>query len=1316
MADLRITDLPVANIVLNDDVFYVIQEGFSRQLSAANLYSYITDATLRGNLGLDPNVELLDSNTDYIINPDITRTNFVVDSFDSQYAYLYDGYEGQIKVLSLSNTYTSANGGQSGTVILDNSNANIAGNTVLTFARPGDTSILMFSGNSWLVLGTTPGFRTNKSGSTDDLQEGSNLYFTSQRSRNAISAGDSTIIYDSSTGQIRANVGFLANIDISTFSTNNLPEGNSNLYFTVARVSNAVQPDLANLRADIERPMGNTIFVSTLGDDNRNGLTMGNAVANIHTALSIVQSMLSNTAYTYNKTKCRRDTRLIVDSIAFDLAYEGNTQSTFAGLQYYAQSSSAIPTQSEETIAAINYIKTITANVILNSNVANTYLYGSNVSRTSGTASNANVLTMFNTNYDLVANIIQGGTVGVTDRIVPNGFPAKVEANILNAANLIIANKQFIQEQTVGYIKSTYPGFFSNANNFIDVANAETKCYRDTGYILDTVLFDVKHGGNRQSIQSGVYYYNFNANVSQINEQVVQTGAAYNFIKSVIPFIVTANANGYVELQSNVAQNTLAATAATLAEANTVSNVITIITDIISLGPNVAPTKQPIGSNLSSNSNVVNAAKLILANREFITEEVIRFVDTTYPDFGSEANVRPSWYSIRVASGEYTLWGNPLTIPARTSLLGADLRTTTIYPENPTDDMFYVNNGIYINGFTFRGHLSPAAVVAYNPDGSAGVISTSPYVQNCSSITSTGTGMRVNGSHVLGLKSMVLDAFTQTNSGGIGVHMLNRGYTQLVSLFTICCNISVLAESGGFCSITNSNSSFGTYGLVADGVSVPLYSGKVISNSSGRSWTITNLTQRPNIGDAVLFANYNQAKCSRDTGLIVDSLALDLAFTSNTQSSFAGLQYFAQAESEIPGQAEETVAALNYAKVLATNVVINLGQASYYQATNNQIYANASPGNSYTSNLIGSEFDLITGIIQNGTVGITDQIIPNEYPANTNPSVLNAANLIQSNKTFIASEVLAYVNNTYPSFTYDSNLCFRDVGYILDSITFDLRYTGNRQAITSGVYYYNYNANVTQINNQVVQTGAAYEYIKTMMPAIVTANSNAYTRLQTVVSQNTTAAPAATLSQYLYVSDSIDLITTIISDGPSAAPTKRPIELTANTNANVINATKLIISNRDFIRAEVLEYVNRNWANISNGTVDFYSVDSSTNLIANTATVTLLTRYIGTMYPNVTVSFHQPSYISASGHTFEYVGAGNELATALPYAGGVPIQENEVVETRGGAVYYTSTDHLGDFRIGNELLFQRATGTINGRTFNKSLFAVMTPYILALES
>ena len=73
------------------------------------------------------------------------------------------------------------------------------------------------------------------------------------------------------------------------------------------------------------------------------------------------------------------------------------------------------------------------------------------------------------------------------------------------------------------------------------------------------------------------------------------------------------------------------------------------------------------------------------------------------------------------------------------------------------------------------------------------------------------------------------------------------------------------------------------------------------------------------------------------------------------------------------------------------------------------------------------------------------------------------------------------------------------------------------------------------------------------------------------------------------------------------------------------------------------------------------------------------------------------------------------MLNALPAAGGTPIQENEVVFVKGGQIFYTSTDHKGDFRIGDDLLISRATGTINGRTFNKSLFAVMTPYILALQ-
>jgi hypothetical protein len=104
------------------------------------------------------------------------------------------------------------------------------------------------------------------------------------------------------------------------------------------------------------------------------------------------------------------------------------------------------------------------------------------------------------------------------------------------------------------------------------------------------------------------------------------------------------------------------------------------------------------------------------------------------------------------------------------------------------------------------------------------------------------------------------------------------------------------------------------------------------------------------------------------------------------------------------------------------------------------------------------------------------------------------------------------------------------------------------------------------------------------------------------------------------------------------------------------------------------------------------------------------------------VNFFQRSLITASSHTFEYVGSGTNTFTAIPQNGGIPIQENEVLEDSDasatpnfGLVYFTSTDHLGDFRIGGELTINREEGTITGDTFDRSLFAVLTPYILALE-
>jgi hypothetical protein len=101
---------------------------------------------------------------------------------------------------------------------------------------------------------------------------------------------------------------------------------------------------------------------------------------------------------------------------------------------------------------------------------------------------------------------------------------------------------------------------------------------------------------------------------------------------------------------------------------------------------------------------------------------------------------------------------------------------------------------------------------------------------------------------------------------------------------------------------------------------------------------------------------------------------------------------------------------------------------------------------------------------------------------------------------------------------------------------------------------------------------------------------------------------------------------------------------------------------------------------------------------------------------NATVNFYQRSYMSASGYVFEYVGAGTNYG-ALPQRGRAdPVQARETVQLNSGKVFFTSTDQNGDFRIGPGLVISQATGVLSGRTFTRSLFANLTPFILAIES
>lgn len=94
------------------------------------------------------------------------------------------------------------------------------------------------------------------------------------------------------------------------------------------------------------------------------------------------------------------------------------------------------------------------------------------------------------------------------------------------------------------------------------------------------------------------------------------------------------------------------------------------------------------------------------------------------------------------------------------------------------------------------------------------------------------------------------------------------------------------------------------------------------------------------------------------------------------------------------------------------------------------------------------------------------------------------------------------------------------------------------------------------------------------------------------------------------------------------------------------------------------------------------------------------------------------SLITSTSHDFSYAGSGVNFL-ALPINQGGVGETNltiRVFQEEGGRVYYTGGDETGDQYQGNEFIIRQKTGTIEGRTFYKSVSAQITPLNLALET
>jgi hypothetical protein len=235
----------------------------------------------------------------------------------------------------------------------------------------------------------------------------------------------------------------------------------------------------------------------------------------------------------------------------------------------------------------------------------------------------------------------------------------------------------------------------------------------------------------------------------------------------------------------------------------------------------------------STNVNYANAVTVLEANKNFIAAEVSAFLAVTYPTYvfdtvGYKRDVRAY---IDAFKYDIIYTGNYKSLFAGRYYKNAVLGSAS-------EDMFYVRNATGLHLLTVKGltgTLNPPGVfelyqrptggayVSLDPgwgpaDQRTWITSRSCYVQNVTTFGDNCIGQKIDGSlHNGGNRSIVSNDFTQVISDGIGAWVLNGGRAELVSVFTYYAQIGMFAETGGIIRATNGNSSYGTYGAIADG-------------------------------------------------------------------------------------------------------------------------------------------------------------------------------------------------------------------------------------------------------------------------------------------------------------------------------------------------------------------------------------------------------------------------------------------------------------------------------------------------------------------
>ena len=667
--------------------------------------------------------------------------------------------------------------------------------------------------------------------------------------------------------------------------------------------------------------------------------------------------------------------------------------------------------------------------------------------------------------------------------------------------------------------------------------------------------------------------------------------------------------------------------------------------------------------------------------------------------------------TIYVATGEY-VENNPIIVNDNISIIGDNLRGAIIRPQNANKDIFRIRNKVLLEGVVFRDHLDNNGNVDYTwryaiafddvEDASVNrvpytglssakpVISTSPYIKDCSIISFLGgNGALIDGSRIAQTntppnqsevelpvagaapvqgKSMVAAYFTILSFGGTAWHIVNDAYAQLVSCFQIFCKHGVYAQSGGYTSITNSASNFGIYALRGSGYRDEYYvfdqgivsNQKLILNKQAleiigtlrpvinhyvlrlydtTSNTATNATYNPATGvSTITIANHG---FTAGEEILIERESL--VFTCSSDGNITQL-----AHPRTTDPAYNTW--LKISNVTLNTFDVNVGPSG--------------PNDQYTHTFVSAETD---GILHRTEVTSDFKTAGTQYTITTSTDV----NIIDD---YITISLHGLLNED--SVLYDSN-GNTPIGGLIDNTVYfvkyiddntiqlyedeSLQYKVNLTSTSSGIHYVYSNVEDFFVDN-------VEEYHNSYQNITIPYGSYVFTVGQNII--GTAGATTANGTVYSWDEDTRILVVSV-----------NRIQIGDIQVRNIFTSGMTI---EDHSSTPQPLFIG-----ICESRTDLYTTEFnvSSTILANT-----VQNIVGTVGKLVTL--HRPSIVNSSGHTWEFIGSGIDY-NALPENGGQKVEAYEQHEDFPGRVYSSGTDELGDFKVGRFIRAENRSGEIS---------------------